>query len=290
MVNPVVKAPVVFCPIVPTYADNLTIRMPFGLPPIFASASLDMKVNTKCQQLESLFGQLNVSMAAFLPIIKICACLLKIVEVLKAVPDVVSNPGKVTSKLSDLEDCIDLFIGYSFVVPIPLCRFVLDLVTAMISLLLCISSLLVVTLDNDNEIASLNASADLQLNDMGACLQVENNALKASLEKKLKTVELVIFLVNALIAACPPLLVQMGTEYPINVGNTDLTPAFITSAINKLDKARDPLAACAGTPKKDLSELLWTRSPSLMTYWCKSGRRSVKAPCRRSCSTRVLET
>jgi len=248
--------PVTYCPVVPTAEASLEIRLPFGLPSIQATAALDASIQTRCKSLELVFGQINASLAAILPIIQLAGCLVKIMKALEAAKDIVSDPTKLTDALTDLQDCAALFINFSFNPnPVPICRLILDLLSACIKLLKCILALLTITVDTDTEIANLNGTLDVQLIAQAGCLTTENNALKLGLAKKLDTLQVLLLVMNAIIGAVPPLMAAMGGAYPLDANSLSLNVSSINSAITKLDLARDAVVTCAAAAKIPLADL-----------------------------------
>ncbi len=236
--NFTIKEPTSFCNIFPGIEGGLSISLPFGLPQISAP-------DVSCQGLSIMCSDLGASLTAFFPLIKIVACILKIIDVLEAIPDALGpppQPQKILSALAELAECIEYFLGITGSIIQPFCRFIRDLMNILLFLCQCLRSLFTVTLAQDAEIAVLQASADLDLAEFANCLIEQNDKLKLDLEGKLNTMQLLIDLINIFISALPPVKAAIGT---INLGANDFSPEGLATLEEVFTSIRDIAAACA---------------------------------------------
>jgi hypothetical protein len=79
----------------------------------------------------------------------------------------------------------------------------------------------------------LNASADVLLQEQGACLQAQNDAIGLEIQNKLDGLKLVIDLVN--------IFLTIAGQSPIAAGSNDFTPDKLTDTIALLQAAHDAL-------------------------------------------------
>jgi hypothetical protein len=221
-----------FCntyPVVGTSA-SLRLSLPFGLPELTPP-------NLTCEGLFLQIGSLNATFSALMPLIKLAGCVLKIIELIKTVPEMVGpppKPQKFFQKLAELDECITLISAFALILELPkLLKFLKQLLTNIIAVLNCIKELFQVTLANGEQIEILNASADAQLQEMGACLQVQNDALGLELQNKLDGMKLVLDLVN--------ILLTLAGQPTISVGDSDFTPEVLDDTITLLTAARDAI-------------------------------------------------
>lgn len=243
--------PFVSCklPIDVSLTARLEIRLPFIGNAIQASASLDLEVEDQCKQLSLLLPQVQASLAALYPIIKIADCVLKVISCVQDLLAIIGglpapDPADITKFVDDvgaLSDCITFLAGVALPT-IPLCHLALDLVRACKVLLQCVKDLFTLTIGVDDRIVELNASLDVDLNIQAACLQTQNDRLKAALEQKLDTVQIVLTLLNTVIGLVPPLVSTLGAAYPITA-STSLDITALDNAIAALQDVEDILFA-----------------------------------------------
>lgn len=207
------------CSLFPGVEASISINLPFGLPKIPA-------VDLTCQGLSVTMGSLNASLAAFLPIIRIAECVLKVIDAVMSVPDAISSlsPSPVLDALEALVGCVDYFLALTGLDPRPFIRMIRDICKLLLRLLACMRALLTVSLQQDEVIASLEATGDLDLALDLECLKAANRALKASIGGKLDGMKLIILLLNLIIGALPPVAAAMGENYPIDLGDSDFSP------------------------------------------------------------------
>jgi len=206
------KDPLVECLDMPNYRDgaDASIHMIFGLP--------DVKFDGSCEGLQTSMASLTANLSAFYPIIRIVNCILKIVEVIQAIPDSIGPPPDPTvlvQKLAALADCITLFLSFTGYGAIPdFIQFLADLCSYLLDVLECMRVMLEVKIDSDAQADALNASADAQLQSMGACLTIHNDALGKQLSGKFSSMEVIIILFNSIILILPPPMGGPSNQLP----------------------------------------------------------------------------
>ncbi len=237
----VIKDPVLFCNVYPdaSASARVTLRLPFGMPELEA-------FDLTCEGLSIFTSDLTASLSAFFPVIKLSDCVLKVIAVLQAIPDAFppGNPSALIQKISELADCVILLGEFTGLLPTPFCKFIYDLCNVYIKILNCIISLTQITVDNQQSIDVLNASGDVELQQMASCLETQNEALKLSLGVKFDSMKLVLVLLNAIVQALPPVAAIIG---PIDPGSNSFTPEAVLELLDVVTAVRDVAATCAGT-------------------------------------------
>lgn len=240
------KSPVLFCNTYPSLgaSGSLTLKPPFGLPEYNIEVAADLQAGvdlTTCNSLYISLGNINASLSALMPLIKLAGCVFKLFEIVKAIPDSIGpppNPTKVIKKIAAFKDCIDLFMSFALLLEIPkIALFLSGLLTLVIAILTCVKQMLKITIDNDKEIAALKASADIELNDLGACLEVQNDALKAELNAKLNGLQAVVLLINVFLTIAQQDTIQVdGNSFTLKIDILDNTIAILDVARQALFK------------------------------------------------------
>lgn len=250
------KDPTSFCKTLPTVAGSLTIRLPWQLPILEASASMSIEdIEGYCKQLEMLLGQLKVTLAFMYPILRIIDCLKLLVDVVKKIvetfdpaniADIAVNLAALAAMLGDVETkCVDLFLELTFAVPTPFCKLIADIMGSLIALIDCILAMSTVSLGLGDRIAELNASGDAALLLESACLQEQKTKLDAAILQKLESIESILDIVNILIGFVPPLVLILGGSYPITTGALTIDPLGLTALRDSLVIIRDLALTCA---------------------------------------------
>jgi len=240
------QEPILFCG---AYAKPIggKIPIPFGV---------DFDYNVECADFPIVIGNLQANLSALLPLIRIASCILKLIEVVKTLPDMIGPPPDPTAfiqKLLELADCIVFFTGISGIPPVEYCKLIYGLLTFTMQIVQCIVSLLQINIYSGATAEALKGDADVQLQEMGACLEVQNNALKLQLTAKLDGVQMLFVLINAIIGAIPPLLAAVGDAYPLDAQElSDLTTVEpLVAFVAKLWNVRKIFGACGLIPEEE---------------------------------------
>lgn len=239
------KAPLDFCNDMPDFkfGADARISLVFGLP--------EITFNADCQGINQSVPSINLALSGIFPIIRLAECVLKVIEVVKAIPDTVGpppNPTKIIKKISELAGCITLLLEFSGFGAIPaFCKMLRDIVRFCIAVLECLKVAMTVSITAGEELELLNASADLSLNEMGSCMAVQNAALEAQLNARIDGLGAVISMLNILFAALPPPISDIAPipdlTPPIEISNAGT--AALDDAITALQVVETALDACA---------------------------------------------
>ena len=238
----------------------LEVSIPFGVPGV----KIDI---TSCEGIYAGIGQLQANLAFVIPILKIAGCVgklitlvLKVVEILSSVPDVVTDPAgflfKVTalnSLLPEIADCGLLFINFSMVLPVPnpVCLMVYGLLSLLVAVLRCIVEVLTLRLANNDQITALQASGDLQLMEAAECLIEQQKSLDLATSAKLDGVQMILNIINTLVEVVPPLgqaLSGAGVPLPIvldTTGGANIQPQHLADLADSLAELKKVVAICA---------------------------------------------
>lgn len=235
----------------------LTIRLPWSLPELTASASLNIEdIEGQCKQLEVLLAQVNVTLSFMYPILRIVDCVKLLIDIVVKITEalsVVTSPVDLANKLLEIANllgdlpgkCIDLFAELTFVVPTPFCRLVADIMIALIALIDCIIQMATISIGLGDRVVELNASGDVDLALQADCLVTQKAALDAAIQQKLESIESLVDIVNVLIGLVPPLALAMGANYPINLGAMTIDIPGLNALRDKLVLVRDIALTCA---------------------------------------------
>ena len=242
------KEPVLCCNIYPTIAAgadvlipglnisvNGMIHMPFSLTPVTYTSS--------CEGIHISVPNLNVMLSGVMPLLQLCDCVLKLIKFAQAMTDALGpppDPSKITKALSDLGHCFTLLLSWTLPLAfLDFCKLIRDIIRFILLVLWCIRNSLQVKLESDSEAAALVGSADARLQDMGACLTVQNAALQTEIEAKLNGVELLLSAINILIGLVP------GMGAAVQTSPTGVTIAAIDDMIAAIKLSLNPiLVAC----------------------------------------------
>lgn len=212
-------------------SGSKTVTLPFGMPAL--------TYDCNCTGIMASLSSLSVQLNFFSPLIKIVRCILKILEVLKSVPDVVLQPWVFLEKLAELADCVTYFLGFTGYDPRPLCACVRDILDLCIITLTCVYESLTIIVVTTNEQANLAESDDTFLREQAACLSSQLESLNAELDLKFDAVKLLLELLN-------PIIELLGGE-PITLsGARPPTPEALLDIVEVLVVARAPFDICAG--------------------------------------------
>jgi len=232
-------APVVFCAAPPFSCPGpLQVRLPFGLP-VFTAP------DTSCEGIKDLLDNITVSLSGFMPILKLADCLLKAVTFITKLPGLISPPkiSDIARYAEEVAGCAELLSEFSGQNYVAYCRVVKDILNVIICVLSCIREMLQLVAENDTAAASLAASPDLSLQEMGLCLQGQTVKLKLDISLKLNSVGIVILFINALLTALPPLAAVAGTS-SIDFSESDMTIEKLTTIITSLQSVVTLLDVC----------------------------------------------
>lgn len=211
-----------------------------------------------------------------IPLIKIVACILKILELVlslvgftTAVVEALGPPPdpsvltdaieEIGEKVAALGDCALMFTSFSFTaiplpIPNPLCTLIYRLILICVAVLTCIAQLLTLRVQNEEQIEVLQASGDVELQFMANCLIEQQDKLNKLTEAKLDGVKAIITLINALGMAVPPIGAAMGGPIPLVSGGSVSPPESLLEAAAILQVILDNPAfkACAGEAETGL--------------------------------------
>jgi hypothetical protein len=214
----------------------IQVRLPMGLPTVSAPSAT-------CEGLSILAGNLTATTAPMLPVINLAGGVLSVIDAIKAIPDAIGgNPIPLAEALDKLAGTVALLVEMTGQNPITYVKFIYDLCGVIIKTLTCLQAQMTISIQNGQEVELLNAKADVQLQDVGSCLKVQNDALTATMKASFQSQQAIITLLNVIITALPPVQAITGT---ISTGSNDLSPEAIDGLIIILEDVR---ALCAAIP------------------------------------------
>ena len=237
------QEPIEFCNEYPAFSVEGKITLPFGLP--------EISYDTSCVGIFTSMGDINANLAAIYPIISVANCILKVIEVVQAIPDSIGPPPDPTvliQKIAELGDCINLLLQFSGWGAIPtFCALVRDLINFTITILGCLAALLQVAIDCQAELTALQDSTDPRLQEAGECLATHCEGLGSEIEFKFEGIGIFVSLINAMLSILPPPLGGTTIGLPSGGLNIDASGVeAINALIEVLEAAVVPFEACAG--------------------------------------------
>lgn len=244
--------PFQFCVTYPaTGAASITIELPFGLPP----SAID---TSDCQSTFVGVPQLMASLSFMIPVIKIAGCLTKLVDLIMTLIDVLNavpslDPfaigdalAKVPAKVTALQECVDLFLSFTFIDPTPICKMIWQVLSLCVAVLLCVQTIMTLRVDNMEKIAALQSSPDPELLDLAACLIEQQGQMDKETSAKIGGVQDLINLINVFITAIPPFAAVTGGPINLDITSGDsFTPDYFEEPIQILSDVADAIKPCA---------------------------------------------
>lgn len=241
------KKPVEFCSTLPGMLPTIPpsvqvdvtvqIRMPFGLPTISAP-------DVTCQGLAITAGSLNASLTAVYPVIKLADSLNTIISAVQAVPTAIGgNPVPLAEALEKLPDIVTLMASFTGADPTAYAKFIYDLCGLLIKTLNCISETLTLSIERGQKLEILRASADVKLQELSDCFEVQNEAMQKTMEANFNSMQAIIVLMNTIIKALPPVYAIVGDISP---GSNNFSPEAVAELIAILEGVRTILEPIAG--------------------------------------------
>lgn len=224
------------CSLELSMSAEFKIALPFGLP--------DMKPpQINCESSTCMLGDINASLAGIFPILKIAGCALKIINVLSAIPDAITNlnPSGITDALGELTDCISLFASFSGATSIPnFCKMMRDIMDYLLFIMDCLIQALEILLRSRETELALSTSLDPALISEYQCLVDQNNSLQEVIKAKINAVDGVLALVNLI-------SVSIGQQPVTGAGSIDLGDTVgLQDLKTLLQSLRDVFNNCAG--------------------------------------------
>ena len=167
----------------------LSIKLPFG-GELKSMIDPSLGPPTDCTLAHSLMLQLTPTLAGF-------ACVFKVLGVIGAMSDFVSNPlnvpnaNKLLDKISEMKGCIDIVLG-----PIPIACMVCDILRMILAYINCMIEAVQSLLDFQIGIDLNAANGNPVLLDSLICAQNNANASMESLNQGMQGIQPLIQLVN----------------------------------------------------------------------------------------------
>lgn len=211
-----VRSPLVFCASVPSCL-NLPLNLPFGLPILTFQ-------DPCCKGIDLTLDQLNQLLAPLMPFLQLLDCVMKLVNIVMAIPDSLGPPpdvGKIVEIIGMVAQffgvCVPLLLSFIPGNPIPFIKLVRDICNIIISVLQCLKRLLTVFIQIAADVLMLSTTTDPYLHNMGICLAQHNNSLGANIKDKLGGLLNIFVLINTLIGLIPPLaeVLEEAGYYPL---------------------------------------------------------------------------
>lgn len=202
--------------------ETIPVALPFGLPTFQFS-------DPCCRGLDTLAKDLGQLLAPLMPFLNLLDCIVKLVEIVLAVPDAIGPPPdpmevlKIGGKITKFLPCV---VNLAKMAPLPIniiefAKFILSLVRILLALLRCLKRVLRVRISLQADILSLGNSTDPLLLEMGRCLVEQDLRLGDNVRAQVNALLNIFNIINAflgiILLAVPPLKSEMESRgiYPI---------------------------------------------------------------------------